>query len=427
MKNILKLTVLAAIALSMFSCNDKIEESWEVNTPVYMSYDDLRSSFKVAEGQEIVQSGKIYFKGRYIFVNEYQKGIHVIDNYNPSNPRIIKFIEIPGNVDMAIANDILYADSYVDLLTIDISVIEDIKIVDRDTNIFPYVIPEIESGYYGVIEEDKGVIVDYEVTTHTEELEVQNNNYRKMGLWESSFMYTDVMVANTVSSGGAKVSFGQGGSMARFTLYQNYLYAIDESSLKLINISNLENPEMEKSMEIGWGIETIFPYDDKLFFGTRTGMLIYDVTNPSVPDRISEFSHASACDPVVVDGDYAYVTLRGGNLCGAIASQLDVIDISNISNPRLLKTYPMDEPYGLGIDDSVLFVCDGHSGLKVYDATDHMKISENQLAHYADIHAFDVIPLGSVLLVIGVDGLYQYNYRDPENITELSFLPVYGE
>ena len=74
-----------------------------------------------------MQSGKIYFKDHYIFVNEYQKGIHVIDNEDPRNPQIIKFIEIPGNVDMAIADDILYADSYVDLLSIDISDIGNIN------------------------------------------------------------------------------------------------------------------------------------------------------------------------------------------------------------------------------------------------------------------------------------------------------------
>jgi hypothetical protein len=40
----------------------------------------------------------------------------------------------------------------------------------------------------------------------------------------------------------------------------------------------------------------------------------------------------------------------------------------------------MSEPYGLGIDDSVLFVCDGAAGLKIYNASDPMAITDHKLA-----------------------------------------------
>jgi hypothetical protein len=128
----------------------------------------------------------------------------------------------------------------------------------------------------------------------------------------------------------------------------------------------------------------------------------------------------------VVEGDYAYVTLRGGNLCGAIESQLNVIDISVIEAPELLETYPMTEPYGLGIDDEVLFVCDGKDGLKIFNASDPFGIDENMIAHYKGMDAFDVIPLGSVLLLIGEDGLYQYDYSSLDDIKQLSYIPVYS-
>lgn len=428
MKKIIHLTLLFFFIITFLGCNDRIEESWEVNTPIYMSYDDLRTSFKVAEGQDIIQSGKLYFKGRYIFVNEYQKGIHIIDNYNPRNPKIIKFIEIPGNVDLAIAGDILYADSYVDLLSIDISDINNIKEVDRDLNVFPYIIPDIETGVLDDIREENGVIIGYNVTTHTEEIDTDNQKFQRFPMWESDFMVSAFSPANVSrSSDAAGASFGTGGSMARFTLYDNYLYAVNSYELKLFNISELTNPQLQNSVYIGWEIETIFPYEDKLFIGSQAGMYIYSVSTPSSPEYISEFRHANACDPVVVDGDYAYVTLRGGNLCGAIESQLDVIDISDIQEPELVATYSMEEPYGLGIDSTILFVCDGDAGLKIYDAENPLAIDDNQLAHYTDINAFDVIPLGKILLMIGIDGLYQYDYKDPENISQLSYIPVYGE
>lgn len=411
-------TFLIFIALFVSSCADTIEETYKVNTPVYMTYDDLRSSFKVAEAQDIIQPGKIYFKGDFIFVNEYQKGIHVVNNTDPTNPVIEKFIEIPGNVDLAVKGDMLYVDSYVDLVTIDISNLDNIIEVDRDTNVFPYILPIYDEGILDDVDQTEGVIIGYKVTERTETIDVDKS-------WKFFGRYETMDVAMSANSGGGSDN-GTGGSMARFTLYDNYLYVVDNAALNLFDVNNTANPEFTKRIAISWNIETIFPYNNMLFIGSQTGMYVYSLQNPTNPEYISEFRHASSCDPVVVEGNYAYVTLRGGNLCGAIESQLNVIDITIIEDPQLLKTYPMEEPYGLGIKNDVLFVCDGDAGLKIYKADDKMKIDSNMIAHYDDINAFDVIPLQDVLIMIGVDGLYQYDYSDLENITLLSHIPIYG-
>jgi len=405
--------------IALTACQDQITETYTVNEPVYMSYDALRSSFNVKSAEVIIQPGKIYFKDNYIFVNEYMEGIHMIDNSDPVNPQTIVFVEIPGNVDMAIKGNMLYADSYVDLLTIDISDPNNIVEVDRDTNAFPYIIPGFELGMLGEIDVNKGVIVGYEKVIKTEKVTGDNTNFWRFNTWESS------MAMDASSSKGGSGDTGAGGSMARFTLYDNYLYAIDNASLHLFNVSNNANPNFEKQVPISWNIETLFPYEEKLFIGSQTGMFIYSLQNPSNPEFISQFWHASSCDPVVVEGNYAYVTLRGGNLCGAIESQLDVIDLSIIEDPTLIATYLMEEPYGLGIDDGTLFVCDGPAGLKIYDATDPMKIDSNLIVNYSDIDAFDVIPLGDILIMIGIDGLYQYDYSSLDDIRLLSHIPIY--
>jgi hypothetical protein len=80
----------------------------------------------------------------------------------------------------------------------------------------------------------------------------------------------------------------------------------------------------------------------------------------------------------------------------------------------------LDHPHGLAIDGTTLFICEGEFGLKVFDASNSRQIVQNQLAHIDNIHAFDVIPLNGVLMVIGDDGLYQYDYSDPANLQLLS-------
>jgi hypothetical protein len=354
-------------------------------------------------------------------VNEYQKGIHVFDNTNPSDPQNLKFIEIPGNVDLAIKDNILYADSYVDLLAIDISNLDDIKEVTRIENAFPYMIPEYSVGIVGNVDSQKGIVTGYQLVEKTEKVDPADNQWNRYPYWAEDKMFVSNMPGNAASNSN---NVGVGGSMARFAVYQNFLYAVESGSLKLFDITTPATPVVKTDINIGWNIETIFPYNDKLFIGSSTGMFIYGLNDPSNPSLISQFRHASSCDPVVVQGDYAYVTLRSGNLCGDATSQLDVIDLTNIEFPVLLKDYPMEEPYGLGIDDSLLFVCDGSAGLKIYNSSDPFAIDSNRIAAYPDVNAFDVIPLGEVLLMAGKDGLYQYNYSDPKNITLLSFIPI---
>ena len=73
---------------------------------------------------------------------------------------------------------------------------------------------------------------------------------------------------------------------------------------------------------------------------------------------------------MVFEGNYAYITLRGGNSCGVPESVLEIVDISDIHHPILLKSYLMDNPYGLGIIDDLLFIYGGTLGLKLFDKSD---------------------------------------------------------
>ena len=215
-------------------------------------------------------------------------------------------------------------------------------------------------------------------------------------------------------------STGTGGSFARFAIYSNYLYTIDIANLNVFDISDLSKPALENTVEVGWNIETIFPYRDKLFIGAQDGMHIFDNATPSKPEHLSTFLHVRACDPVVVSGNYAYVTLRsGGNFCWGNTNQLDVIDISDLKKPSLIESHQMSNPHGLGIDKSTLFVCEASDGLKIFDATDPRNINSEEFIHF-DVDAYDVIPYNNNLILIGQDGLHQYDYTDVNNIKLLS-------
>ena len=201
---------------------------------------------------------------------------------------------------------------------------------------------------------------------------------------------------------------GTGGSLARFQIVDNYLYTVGNYEMAIFNIQNLAEPVLSNTQYAGWNIETMFQAEGYLYLGSTNGMYIYNLVNPSSPEFVSDFTHWEGCDPVVVDGDYAYLTLRGGNLCGQLESVLEVIDISDKTNPTLAARYNLENPYGLGIKNNMLYVCDGTAGLKLFEReTSEDLILVNSLK---DIQAKDVIPLEKSLIMIGEKTLYQYEY-----------------
>lgn len=82
----------------------------------------------------------------------------------------------------------------------------------------------------------------------------------------------------------------------------------------------------------------------------------------------------------------------------------------------------MDNPHGLAIDGDILFICEGEYGLKVFDAGDKQSIDQNLLTHLKNIHAYDVIAIDSHLMMVGDNGIYQYDYADPANLKLLSII-----
>lgn len=411
------------ILLFTSACTDKIYETFTANAPVYMSYDDLRSAVKMTEARELNNPGKIYFKDQYIFINEKMKGVHVFDVSSPNNPQNRGFIEIPGNIDIAIKDNVLYADSYIDLVSIDVSSFSSIKEVGRVEKVFPYTLPEYDKDYpLAKIDETKGVITGWETKRVRQELE--QRFYPTYYRYEFFSMDANYNKGGIGGTGGS--TYGVGGSMARFGLYKNLLYIVDNNQLHTFKLNSASSVSKLNSSYISWNVETIFITDNNLFLGTQNGLIVMSLEVPEKPVQKGSFSHFTSCDPVVVKGDLAFVTLKGGTTCrGGTLNQLDVIRMSeNYTKFNLLKSYPMYSPQGLGVDDELLFICDGDAGLKIYNCSDPMAIDKNQIAAFPNINAYDVIPLNDYLFMIGDQGFLLYDYSNIQNIKQIGFIPV---
>lgn len=405
------------------ACTDKVFETFIANAPVYMSYTDLRSAVKMTTAREMNNPGKIYFKDNFIFINEKMAGVHVYDVTNPNSPQNKGFIEIPGNVDIAIKDNILYADSYIDLVSIDVSSFSAIKEVGRVEKIFPYTLPTYDTKYpVAKLDEKKGVVTEWEVKSVRQELE--QIYYPTYYRYESFALDANYATGISSSSGATGSTYGVGGSMARFGLYKDFLYVVNQSSLLTFKLNSNSQVTLLNTGYVNWTAETIFITDNHLFLGTQNGLIVLSLEVPEKPAQIGNFTHMTSCDPVVIKGDLAFITLKGGSTCrGGILNQLDVVKMSNgYSKFTLLKSYPMFGPQGLGIDDDLLFLCDGDAGLKIYNAADPLAL--NQIAIFPSINAYDVIPMNDYLFMIGEKGFMLYDYTNIQNIKQIGIIPV---
>jgi hypothetical protein len=408
MKNRIKLLFIVLFASSLlFSCMDEVKSTYSFRTmmPVYLEMKDVRAKeISIAPAQEIEDPGKIYIYKDFLLINEPNKGIHIFDNKNPTNPINLSFIPIEGNVDLAINSDILYADNYVDLLAFDLTNIRNIRLVKRVEDVFNH-----------LYQHSTGKIITFKDTVLTSDSPA----------WAFETMWTvrpGISFLSNMSK--ASQSYGTGGSMARFTLMDGHLFAVDASTLRVFDVQNPAEPKFLKPIELGWGIETIFPFDQKLFIGSNRGMHIYDASTPSAPTRLAVYEHVLSCDPVVVNEDYAFVTLRSGNFCNNGVNELHVIDIKNPSQPKLMKAYPMLNPHGLGLAGNYLYVAEGKHGLKSFNASDVLTIDKNQLEFLQSMKSSDLIPGPKSLIVIGTDGVCQYDYSNPAQLKKLSCIQV---
>jgi hypothetical protein len=415
MKNIISILSISVIFLSLQSCmKDSYTKKTTLYRPLYKSNATIISEIKMEAPQAIKSAGKFAILNNKLYLNELLKGIHVIDISNKTNPVKVGFIPIGGNLDMTLFGNYLYVDIGRDLVTLDLN--DNAKVVNRIEKCFgnKWQVPS---------DGNENVFVGYEykdtVIVTTGDLSYLNNSG-----W---FLEKDMVhFTNTTQGGVITYSSNSGtgaattGSMARFTIANNYLYCIDNSNLIAASLANPNAPVIQSTTQVGWTIETVFPFQNNLFIGSTTGMFIYNISTPSSPILSGSFAHVSSCDPVITDGKYAYVTLRSGTACNGFTNQMDVLDITNINAPTLVKSYPMSNPHGLSKVGDYIFLCDGYDGLRTLDASDVKNISKIQTIQMGT--TFDVITIDNVAYIVTNEGLKLYDYSNIQSLKLLSII-----
>ncbi|MEL6140123.1 MAG: hypothetical protein AAFU67_00725 [Bacteroidota bacterium] len=440
MKNILRVLPLFLLAIAFTSCLEEKCNStitYVRYDPVYLYPEDYRVDI-IAEGpQDLCEPGGFYVYEDYLLVIEKNKGLHILDNADASNPAAVSFLPVKGAVGLAVRNDVLYINNYTDLVAFGLTDPASPTMLSRTEDVFEQ---------YGAFVTDPNfqgaIIVDYIETDEELILDCDDQDANILPVcffadcwWGFRGANNDRIFASTTesagafadqSSGGSGEQVGIGGSLARFTIAAGTLYAVEETNLKAFSLADPSNPAFSGTVNLQWGVETIFPYGDELYIGTNSGMHIMNIDDPLNPVRLSSMEHVRACDPVVVSNDKAYVTLRGGGPCGGFSNQLEIVDVANPSQPVRLATYPMSGPVGLTVADGKLFICEPDYQFNVYDLDDEGMLGDLLSRHAELSYARDVIglPWLDQLITIGSEGVDQLRYDEAGNLTNLSRLEI---
>jgi len=172
MKNRL-LFFLAFICIFLQGC---WPERWEDDVvtfeseyePVFLDRTDFEKSVNVENSLSIGTSGKIYIKDNLLFINEVNKGFHVFDNSDPTNPKSIKFLAAPGSTDMAIRSNMIYINQATDLIAVEYSPqTNTASLTKRIPNTFPELRSPDGFDTYSFDIPENSVVIDWKLKNQT--------------------------------------------------------------------------------------------------------------------------------------------------------------------------------------------------------------------------------------------------------------------
>jgi len=406
LKKSLPFLLVAMISLPLFNACKKDEFKRTIWVKKGQSVQDVRASFSVEAPRDITHPAGVYRSGNLLFLLQENEGIGIMDITKPAAPVDKAFIKLLSNSHVVVKSNILIADNGVDLVSIDISDLNQIRLVNRIQNVFTE---------KWLSEKDSSVFVGYEE--------------KKISTFKSYNPSDTIPPANRTTENNAALAIGKGGSETRFALNENYLYIARGNALTPVDLTQASNPVVKEP--VGYtgypDFETVYAYQGFLYVGTSDGVLILNNTiSPTTPYFVSFASrNVRGCDPVVVQNNFMFSTVRTGTVCNQFGqSALFIHDVTDKTAPRPEFNKILEQPKGLGIDGNLLFICQGDKGMAVYNWDESSK-KLSYLYQKIDLYAFDVITGNNTLIVAADNGLYLYDYTDPNNIKRLSKVASY--
>ncbi|MHA2404830.1 MAG: hypothetical protein ACXADH_17685, partial [Candidatus Kariarchaeaceae archaeon] len=203
-----------------------------------------------------------------------------------------------------------------------------------------------------------------------------------------------------------------------------------DGNLYALNVSDPINPEIISTHQLTWGGALDIDLDNnKVFLAEGWGLTIIDISDPSDPNLLGNFSEGNYIRSVSADSHFVYIS---GKYYSHDQGYFKVLDITDPLNPSVLGIFSGDPGSAYGehyVNQSIVYITDSDSNLIILDITD--PTLPRQIGIYATPNAaLDVIVEGDYAFVnVWRYGLLVLNISDPTNpvFAGNCLLPPYGE
>ena len=156
-----------------FSCTTR-DNTLAVNSsdgyaPVYANPADV-VQIALDSGKNTLAPGKLYTVGNYIYQNDINTGIHIINIADRSHPVKVAFLKVPFSTEVAVKGNYLYTNNLRDLVVFDITNKSKPQLVKRIENVFPFVdqrYPPFSNVSFECPDPSKGIVIRWERKTLT--------------------------------------------------------------------------------------------------------------------------------------------------------------------------------------------------------------------------------------------------------------------
>ncbi len=323
-----------------------------------------------AQNQFFSNIENIYLCDSLLFISDSYRGISIYSVADPESPVFKGSIPLQSHSSLAVNNNIIYANSY---------------------------------GFIFALRLHADFTYDTLATIK------QDPEYIEEEMYPIDEHHGFFNCAEPVMLDGG--TSGVGGSYARFAVIDSFLYYLDNNSLVTIDISVPDTIVKLSETYIDWTVETLFPTQDYLYVGGRGGMYVLDRVNPASPKNVCKLQHFQAYDPVVVRDTVAYVALRAGNWGGTAKDVLLVTSVADFSKAYVLDEASTFTPYGLAVQDSLLFVSNGYNGFTLFDVKNPTTVTK--IKYWDTPDTKDFIWVDTILYTMGFSNVMVYEVTDP--------------
>lgn len=310
---------LAAFALAMnMATSEGIKCAEEKDTEINAG------DVKWSEARPIKRAGKVEPFGDYLLVIEGKDGIHVVDNADVSAPKNIGFVVVPGSIDLATKDQIVYVNAYQHLFTLDLTALPAIEVVDIKRDALGKSNDICYSGGYGFSSKPRGPDEDPKLRTED-----------------------------------------------RFEIVGDELYAAKTAGMVRVPVQEPAKPGEPYGFNATEDQETSVHYFAPYLYvgGRKNYQLVARSAGDEPPKAVAPLKGSDRCSFVAAAGDTAYIATHKSERCPEAKDELKVVDISNPDDQKIVTTLTPSKPLGVLVVDQKLALCSGDQ-LKLYSLAD---------------------------------------------------------